>query len=77
MFITKDWRFTVTYQKLPYILESNPHEFLPISWTKTKLDRGSNPHQWQDDGEDKDDSDWVTDNDLLWVMTASLMNNKL
>ena len=43
------------------------------------LVRGSNPHLWEDDGKDKNDSDWVTDNDSdqLWVMTASLMNNKL
>jgi len=27
-----------------------------------KLVRGSNPHLWEDDGEDKDGSDWVTDN---------------
>ena len=31
---------------------------------------------WEDDGVDKDDSDWVT-TIQLWVMTASLMNNKL
>jgi len=30
---------------------------------KKKLVRGSNPHLWEDDGEDKDDSDWVTDSD--------------
>jgi hypothetical protein len=29
-----------------------------------------------DDGEDKGDSDWVTDNDSV-MMTASLVNNKL
>jgi len=28
---------------------------------------------WEDDGEDKDDSDWVTDNDSV----MSLINNKL
>jgi hypothetical protein len=28
----------------PYILESNPHQFVPISYTKNKLVRGSNPH---------------------------------
>jgi len=32
---------------------------------KKKLVRGSNPHQWEDDGEDKDDSDWVTDSDSV------------
>jgi len=25
----------------------------------------SNPHLWEDDGEDKDDSDWVTDNNSV------------
>jgi len=30
-----------------------------------KLLRGSNPHLWEEDGEDKDDSDWVTDNDSV------------
>jgi len=29
------------------------------------LVRFSNPHLWEDDGEDKDDSDWVTDNDSV------------
>ena len=28
-------------------------------------DRVSNPHLWEDDGEDKDDSDWVTDSDSV------------
>ena len=28
----------------------------------TKKIIGYNPHLWEDDGEDKDDSDWVTDN---------------
>ena len=32
---------------------------------KKKLLRGPNPHQWEDDGEDKDDSDRVTDNDSV------------
>jgi len=30
-----------------------------------KLVRGSNLHLWEDDGEDKDNSDWVTDNDSV------------
>jgi len=38
---------------------------LSISYTKEKLVRGSNPPLWEDDGEDKDDSDWVTDNDSV------------
>ena len=32
---------------------------------KKKLVRGSNPHIWEDDGEDKDDSNWMTDNDSV------------
>jgi len=32
---------------------------------KKKLVRGSNPNLWEDDGEDKDDSDWVKDNDSV------------
>ena len=32
---------------------------------KKKLVRGSNPHLWEDDDEDKNDSDWVTDNDSV------------
>jgi len=34
-----------------------------LKWKK--LVRGSNPHLWEDDGEDKDDSDWVKDNDSI------------
>jgi len=30
-----------------------------------KLVRGSNPHLWEDDGEDKDDSDWVKNNNSV------------
>jgi len=30
-----------------------------------KLVHGSNPHLWEDDGEDKEDSDWVTDNNSV------------
>jgi len=32
---------------------------------KKKLVRGSNPYLWEDDVEDKDDSDWVTGNDSV------------
>ena len=35
---------------------------------KKKLVRGSNPHLWEGDGEDKDDSDRVKDN--VSVMSA-------
>ena len=55
---------------LPYILESNPHPNLIhtsfcwfLKWKK--LVRCSNPHLWEDNGEDKDDSDCVTDNDSV------------
>jgi len=40
------------------------------------LDGSEDDILWEDDGEDKDHSDWVTDNDSV-MMTASLMNNKL
>jgi hypothetical protein len=30
-----------------------------------KLVCGSNPHLWEHDGEDKDDTDWVMDNDSV------------
>jgi hypothetical protein len=33
--------------------------------TEKKLVRDSNPHLWEDDDEDKDDSDWVTGNDSV------------
>ena len=29
------------------------------------LDRSEDDFLWEDDGEDKDDSDWVTDNDSV------------
>jgi len=32
---------------------------------KKKLVRGSIPHLWEDDVEDKVDSEWVTDNDSV------------
>ena len=32
---------------------------------KKTLVCGSNPHLLEDDGEDKEDSDWVTDNDSV------------
>ena len=34
-----------------------------LKWKK--LEYSSNPHLWEDDGEDTDDSDWVTDNDSV------------
>ena len=44
---------------------------------KKKLVRGSNPHLWQDDGEDKMIVTGWRIKIQLWVMTASLVNNKL
>ena len=32
---------------------------------------------WEDGGEDKDECDWVTDNDSVMSYDAGLMNNKL
>jgi len=57
--------------RIPYILESTPYpnlirtSFCRFLKRKKKLVRGSNKHLWEDDGEDKDDSDWVTDNDSV------------
>jgi len=45
--------------------ELNRHSFCRFLSQKKKLFRGSNPHLWEDDGEDKDDSDCVTDNDSV------------
>jgi len=56
--------------RIPHILESNTHpnliraSFCRFLKRKKKV-RGSNPHLWEDDGEDKDDSDWLTDNDSV------------
>jgi hypothetical protein len=33
--------------------------------TSDALDRSKDDILWEDDGEDKDDSDWVTDNDSV------------
>jgi len=54
---------------LPYILKSNPHWFLPISFNtcciSNALDGSEDDILWEDDGEDKDDNDWVTDSDSV------------
>jgi hypothetical protein len=41
------------------------------------LDESEDDVVWEDDAEDKDDSDWVESMDNDSVMTANLMNNKL
>ena len=50
-----------------YRIFSNPirTSFCRFLKRKKKLLRGSNPHLLVDDGEDKDDSDWVTDSDSV------------
>ena len=54
-----------------YILESNPHpnlirtSFCRFLKRKKKLVRSFKSHLWEDDGEDKDDSDWVKDKDSV------------
>ena len=54
---------------VPYILEAIPHPNIIrtrfADFLKKKVVRSSNPHLWEDDGEDKDDSDWVTDSDSV------------
>ena len=37
-----------------------------MKFKKKRLVRSSNPHLWENDGEDKDDSDRVTE---LWIMS--------
>jgi len=56
--------------KIPYIFESNPHPNLICTsfcrfLKQKKLVHSSNPHIWEEDGKDKDDSDWVTDSDSV------------
>jgi hypothetical protein len=41
------------------------------------LDGSEDDILWEDDGEDKDDSDWVTDNNLVMSDDGGLENNKL
>jgi len=53
---------------LPYILESNPHpNLIRTSFCRfLKRKNGSEDDiLWEDDSEDKDDSDWVTDKDSV------------
>ena len=46
----------------PNLIRTSFADFL----NEKKLVRGSNPHLlWEDDAEDKDDSDWVTDSDSV------------
>jgi len=66
-------KVTVTHSEcvIPYILECNPHpnlirtSFCRFLKRKKKLVRGFNPHLWEDDGEGKNDRDWVTNNDSI------------
>ena len=55
-------RRKVNYRMVSNLIRTSFCQFLK---RKKKLVRGSNPHQWEDDGEDKDDSDWVTDSDSV------------
>jgi hypothetical protein len=41
------------------------------------LDGSEDDILWEDDSEDKDDSDWVADNDSVTSDNEELMNNKL
>ena len=41
------------------------------------LDGSEDNILWEDDGEDKDDSGWVTDNDSVVSDDGGLKNNKL
>ena len=51
-------------------MESNPgehyHQIFPeVLHISNALDGSEDDILWEDDGEDKDDSDWVTDNDSV------------
>jgi len=50
-----------TYRIFPNLIRTSFCLFIKPK----NLVRGSNLHLWKDDGEDKDDSDWVTDNDTV------------
>jgi len=41
------------------------------------LDGSEDDILWEDDGEDKDNSGWVTDKDSIMSDDGDLMNNKL
>jgi len=65
VFITKESRFIIIYQNYRVFSNLIRTSFCRFLKWKKKLVRGSNPHLWEGDGEDKDDSDWVTDNDSV------------
>jgi hypothetical protein len=46
-------------------LESHPGEHYRQIFQENDLDGSEDDILWEDDGEDKDDSDWVTDNDSV------------
>ena len=50
-------------------MESHPgehyHQIFQEALHKQRFGRSRNDILWEDDGEDKDDSDWVTDNDSV------------
>jgi hypothetical protein len=45
-------------------MESHPGA-LSSDLSRSSLDGSEDDILWEDDGEDKDDSDWVTDNDSV------------
>jgi len=50
----------VTYRIFLHLISTSFCQFL-----KKKLVHCANPHLWEDDGENRDDSNWVTDNDSV------------
>ena len=50
-------------------MESHPRKHIVRSFKKcciiNALDRSEDDILWEDDGKDKDDSDWLTENDSL------------
>jgi len=55
----------VSYVCTVYSRISSALVFADFLNEKKKLVRGSNSHLWEEDDEDKDDSNWVTDYDSI------------
>jgi len=49
------------------VLESIIVRSFKKCWISNALDGSEDDILWKDDGEDKDDSDWVTDNDSVMI----------
>jgi len=56
------WRVSVAWKAIPQSIIIRPFKKCCIS---NALNGSEDDILWEDDGEDKDDSDWVTDNDSV------------